>query len=101
MEKVWEVRWTTMAADEFESTIDWLIENWNFEIAEKFSVDVWGRIQRLSKHPFTGRKSSSIKDCRQTVVLPYHILIYKIFEEHIEIIRVFDGRQNPSKLLQP
>ena len=34
MEKVWEVRWTTMAADEFESTIDWLIENWNFEIEE-------------------------------------------------------------------
>ena len=31
-----------MAADEFESTVDWLIKNWNFEIAEKFSFDFWG-----------------------------------------------------------
>ena len=27
MEQVWEVRWTLIAASEYEATIDWLLEN--------------------------------------------------------------------------
>ena len=32
------------------------------------------------------------------MVLPYHILLYKTENETIEIIRLFDGRQNPEKI---
>ena len=36
--------------------------------------------------------------CRKTLVLPYHILLYKTENEAIEIIRLFDGRQDPEKI---
>ncbi len=99
MEQIREVRWTKIAANEFEATIDWLLKNRSSAIAVNFRDDVWNKIQRLRKQPFIGRQSAMIQNCRQTIVLPYHIIIYKIFDEHIEVIRVFDARQNPNKLI--
>lgn len=101
MEQVWEVRWTLIAASEYEATINWLLENWNEKIAAKFRDDVWNKIQRLTKSPFIGRPSEQLTDCRQTLVLPYHVIIYKIFASHMEIVRVFDTRQNPSNIITP
>ncbi len=64
----------------------------------RFVTNVENKIDLLKRFPFIGNPSSILTDCRKTIVLPYHILIYKITEDCIEIIRLFDGRQNTEKL---
>jgi plasmid stabilization system protein ParE len=85
MEQIWEIRWTNTAANEFEVTIDWLLYKFNKKIAASFRDKVWSKVQRVSKSPLIGKPSPYLENCRQC-------------DTHIDILRVFDGRQNTSKL---
>lgn len=38
MEQVWEVRWTLIAASEYEATINWLLENWNEKLLRNLGM---------------------------------------------------------------
>jgi plasmid stabilization system protein ParE len=98
MGKIYEVKWTILAAEEFEYSVDWLIKHWNENIAIQFVDAVESKIAMLKKFPSLGNPSSAIPGCRKTLVLPYHILLYKREGETIEIIRLFDGRQDPEKI---
>jgi plasmid stabilization system protein ParE len=98
MEQVWEIRWTNTAANEFEATIDWLLYKFNEKVAASFRDNVWSKIERLSRTPFIGKPSPYLENCRQTIVPPYHLIIYKLYDSHIDVLRVFDGRQSLSKL---
>ena len=98
MGKIYKVKWTLLAAEEYEHSVDWLIKHWNENIAIQFVDAVENKIALLKKFPLLGNPSSAIPGCRKTLVLPYHILLYKTENETIEIIRLFDGRQDPEKI---
>ncbi len=98
MGKIYKVKWTLIAANEYEHSVDWLIKNWNENIAIKFIDAVENKIALLRKFPLLGNPSSANPGCRKTLVLPYHILLYKTENETIEIIRLFDGRQKSEKI---
>ncbi|MES2773570.1 MAG: hypothetical protein V4722_05275 [Bacteroidota bacterium] len=51
MGKVYKVRWTLIAAEEFEEAINWLLENWNEKIAADFITSVTKKIELVQK-PF-------------------------------------------------
>lgn len=99
MGKVLKVKWTLMAAQEYQSAVDWLLIHWDEKIALRFVNDVEGKINLLKQFPFIGNISSILPQCRKTIILPYHILIYKVTDDSIEIIRLFDGRQHTEKLI--
>ena len=98
MGKIYKVKWTLIAVEEYEHAVDWLIMNWNENMAIQFVDAVENKIALLKKFPLLGNPSSAIPGCRKTLVLPYHILLYKAENETIEIIRLFDGRQDPEKI---
>jgi plasmid stabilization system protein ParE len=92
------VVWTELALLEYDETIDWLLENWTTQIAIRFTELVEQKINAIKHNPLMGAQSHFLKECRKIWVPPYHILIYKVTQDSIEIIRFFDGRQNPEKL---
>lgn len=98
MGKVLKVKWTLLAAQEYQSAVDWLLMYWDEKIAMRFVTNVENKIDLLRQFPFIGNVSSILPQCRKTLILPYHILIYKVTEDSIEIIRLFDGRQHSDKL---
>jgi plasmid stabilization system protein ParE len=98
MGKIYKVKWTLLAAEEYEYSVDWLIKHWNENIAIQFVDAVENKIALLKKFPLLGNPSPAIPGCRKTLVLPYHILLYKAENETIKIIRLFDGRQDPEKI---
>jgi plasmid stabilization system protein ParE len=100
MEKNIPVVWTEIALLEYEETIDWLLKSWDTRIAIQFTELVEQKIISLKHNPKMGTFSRYLKDCRKIWIPPYHILIYKISPDSIQIIRFFDGRQSPEKLNQ-
>jgi plasmid stabilization system protein ParE len=101
MGKIHTVKWTLIASEEFQGTVDWLIKNWDEKIAIRFVTDVENKIMLLKKFPLLGTPSSVITGCRKTLVLPYHIMLYTVENESLEIVRLFDTRQNPEKITIP
>ena len=75
MGKIHTVKWTLIAAQEYQDTVDWLIKNWNEQIALRFVTDIENKIALLKKFPLPGTSSSVITGCRKTIVLPYHTML--------------------------
>lgn len=98
MAKIIAVKWSIIASVEFEQSVDWLIYKFGRSVALEFAQNIFEKIDRLTINPEIGRLSLHLDNCRQTIVPPYHILIYRIENQTLEIVRLFDGRQNLSRL---
>jgi plasmid stabilization system protein ParE len=94
MEHPKTIIWSTQANMDLLDALDFIQKNWNTKIAGKFLNDIEKKISLIQKFPFIGISVKYPKNCRKILVQPYHLLFYRVTSEHIEIIRLFDGRQN-------
>jgi addiction module RelE/StbE family toxin len=85
------IRWTDDAYAEFESAIQF-IQNDNSNAAAKIATAVCDRIERLLALPSLGR-SGEVPGTRELVVTPY-VVVYRIYDEVIEILHVWHGAQD-------
>lgn len=78
----------------------YLLESWGLKTRDKFISKLTNKIKQISSQPNSCPKSSEYKNLYKCVVTKHTILYYRISHEQnrIEIITVFDTRQNPNKL---
>jgi plasmid stabilization system protein ParE len=93
-----QVRWSLTAHEDLQLSLDFIMNQWNPVIAAKFLDAIESKIKLLKRAPFIGSPSSYLSGCRKTLVPPYHALIYRVTDSHLEIVRLFDMRQDPAKL---
>jgi plasmid stabilization system protein ParE len=98
MEKNRQIVWSLQAQIDFYDSIDFINGQWNEQIAQKFIEAVYHKVKLIEKFPLIGRAVMFPKRCRKLYIKPYHLLFYRVSPEKIEIVRIFDGRQNPEKL---
>ena len=79
---------------------DFLLENWNLKVRNDFIKKLTSKIEQISEQPESCPQSTEFKGLFKCVVTKQTTFYYRInFErEEIEIITVFDTRQNPNKL---
>ncbi|NLP59536.1 type II toxin-antitoxin system RelE/ParE family toxin, partial [Lutibacter sp. B1] len=79
---------------------DFLLENWNLKVRNDFIKKLTSKIEQISEQPESCPQSIEFKGLFKCVVTKQTTFYYRIkFErEEIEIITVFDTRQDPNKL---
>ncbi|WP_034893358.1 type II toxin-antitoxin system RelE/ParE family toxin [Gillisia sp. Hel_I_29] len=79
---------------------EYLLENWSKKVRDKFIEKLSKRIQQISSQPESCPKSTDLKGLFKCVVTKQTTFYYRISnsKKEIEIITVFDTRQNPKKL---
>ncbi|REE06926.1 type II toxin-antitoxin system RelE/ParE family toxin [Winogradskyella pacifica] len=79
---------------------EYLIEEWNLKTRDKFISKLNDKIKQISSQPDSCPKSSEFKNLYKCVVTKQTTFFYRIIAEQkeIEIITIFDTRQNPDKL---
>ena len=79
---------------------DFLLENWNLKVRNDFIKKLTSKINQISEHPESCPQSSEFKSLFKCVVAKQTTFYYRINlgRKEIEIITVFDTRQNPDKL---
>jgi len=79
---------------------NFLLENWNLKVRNDFIKKLTSKINQISEQPESCPQSSEFKGLFKCVVTKQTTLFYRInFDrKEIEIITVFDTRQNPDKL---
>lgn len=95
MEEVWEIRWTPEAIDDLTSLGDFIAVR-NPVAAKKVVARIFDAAHLLAEFPRVGR-AGRVPGTRELVVLrtPY-LLIYRIDEPLVEVLRVMHGaRQWP------
>ena len=94
----YKIFWTSQAYLDFSQIVRFIKETWGKKSAEEFIVQIDEIVSLLSKFPFIGKIIYLQKHIRAFVISKQTALIYRIKNEKITILNLFDNRQSPDKL---
>src|SRR3954466_14293688 len=92
-----EIRWSNNARLDYKNVVDYLLLEWNEEIALRFIELVEYKVLHIKAHPFTGLRSKVDPAIRSVSITKHNRLYYKITKDLLEIVNIFDTRQHPNK----
>jgi len=78
----------------------YLTENWRLQVKDDFFKKLAIKVHQIESQPYSCIKSKEFKGLYKYVVTKQTTFYYRVFEkqQEIEIITIFDTRQNPDKL---
>ncbi|QLE01510.1 type II toxin-antitoxin system RelE/ParE family toxin [Galbibacter sp. BG1] len=89
-----------LAESKLTKLSEYLLENWGKSARDKFIQKLNKKIFQISKLPESCPSSSEFNNLYKCVVSKQTTFYYRIVKDRdeIEIITIFDSRQNPEKL---
>ena len=98
MRSGFRIVWTDRALSNLDSIIEYLTLNWSEKETSNFFRKLDSRIDIISRRPLLYPSTSSRENIRRSVLTPQVTIYYRINKETVEILTLFDNRQNPSRL---
>lgn len=97
MNKVYSVIWSSLAEKDFAGILDYLHSEWNQQVANNFIDLLDQSILQLQINPnlFPIIHKKGIRRC---VITKHNTLFYRINVNTVEILRLYDTRQDPDSL---
>ena len=92
------VLWSPSAKKDIENITDYLIKEWGTRIVSNFLSKLNWIISQIVINPKQYPKINSKLKIRKCVITKQNTLFYRIKGTKVEIIRIYDTRQNPKKL---
>jgi plasmid stabilization system protein ParE len=93
-----EVLLTYLAAIDYENVIDYLIVNWGINVTNNFIERFDQVLILLSKNAGMFPFVDEVKRMQKCILTKHNILYFIETEDIIEVITIFDTRQDPRKL---
>jgi len=78
--------------------LDYLENEWSVKVKKDFIKKLDKNLLKISKYPSSNPESKEIKGLFKSIVTKQISLFYKVKSDEIEIVTLFDTRQNPNKL---
>jgi plasmid stabilization system protein ParE len=78
-------------------TYDYILNTFSSKAASHFLDRIERRIDFIAAHPEAGKPSQKRKNVRCVLFPPHNQIYYRFENERIEILLLFDMRQNPNK----
>lgn len=89
-----------LAELKLELLIEYLVTEWGESSKEKFLKKLEITIDRISKFPDSNQMSNELGGIFKCVVSRQTSLVYRMKIDEVEIITIFDNRQDPKKIKQ-
>ena len=80
-----------------QKVLVYLEKEWSHKVAAEFLMKIDRRIELLTKQPFVGAPSSKINDIRGLLITRHNRMYYKIKNDKVIILAMYDTRINPEK----
>ncbi len=93
-----EIIWSPLAEQDLGNILEYLAENWNQKVTTHFLNKIDLATNQIAKIPNQFPIINKKLQVRKCVVTKQNTLYYRYIEKRIEILRLFDTRQNPKKL---
>ena len=92
-----DLLWTDRALTEYDNLLDYLLEKWGEAITLRVIGEINQKISQIKKFPEHFPVFLKGKQIRRCVASPQTSIFFHIKGDVIEIISLFDNRQNPQK----
>ena len=93
-----KIIWSPKSEEDFENILEYLSKEWDAEITLKFVDLIDILLIQISINPRQFpliHKSLNIRKC---VISKHNTLYYRNRRNHIELLRIYDNRQDPESL---
>ena len=92
------VLWSPLAEEDLGFTLSYLETNWNTTVAIQYLNKIDHLIYQIAANPKQFPFVNRNKEVRKCVITKHNTIFYRDKKEVIELLRIFDTRQNPEKL---
>jgi len=89
---------TLNAKADLENISAWLAEKWNLRVLDNFLSLYESKIFVIAEYPSRYPVIHQSSKLRKAVLTKHNIILYREKEDHIEIVSIFDTRQDPEKI---
>jgi len=93
-----QVIWSPQSENDLFQIVDYLQKNWEIKLAIKFIDIVDEIVNQISLNPRQFPLIQKRKKIRKCVITKHNSLFYRERKEFIDILRIYDTRQDPHKL---
>lgn len=93
-----QVNWSPLAEGDLTNILDYLHKNWERKVASYF-IDLTNNfINQISINPKQFPLINKRKGIRKCVITKHNTLFYRDKSSVVEILRIYDTRQDPNTL---
>ena len=89
---------TPIANEDLENISDWLAKVWGVKVFFNFFDLQEDKIRTIAEFPSRYPIIHPPSKLRKAVLTKHNIILYREKEEYIEIVSIFDTRQDPDKI---
>ena len=93
------IKWSSLAENDFAKIVDYLETRWNNTVCIEFIDNIDFCIRLIQKNPNLFPFFNIKLQIRKCVVIKQNTLYYRETNSRIEVLRIYDSRQNPDSLL--
>ncbi|MFC0344210.1 type II toxin-antitoxin system RelE/ParE family toxin [Epilithonimonas hispanica] len=86
-----------IADKDLEDIFDYTFDEFGYDQAEKYLLEIEEIFQNLIINPQIGKKRDEIKQGLYSFPKDNHIIFYRILDNHIRIVRVLHGSRDIPK----
>jgi hypothetical protein len=90
-----EIRFTFEAEETYKAVVAQLLERWGNKFVIKFQTKIYKSLENISKSPYIYPIAEENTGIRKCILHKNCSLLYKIFDDRVEIICFWDNRQDP------
>ncbi len=91
---------SALAERKLNLLLDYLTEEWGFNSKSKYLEKFKRAINQISSHPKSCQESSEMQGIYKCIVTKQSSFYYRINNNEIEIITIFDNRQDQRKIFE-
>ena len=80
-----------------QKVLTYLEKEWSQKVAVEFLTKIDRRIELLTRQPYVGALSTKVKNIRGLLITRHSRLYYKIKDDKVTILNMYDTRMHPKK----
>ncbi len=92
-----KIVWSADAVSDYEQNIDYLLDKWGVKETQQFIDEVTDILDTISKMPELF-PLSDYRNIRKCVVRKQVSILYTVNDDKIELVRIWNNKQNPQNL---
>ena len=93
-----KIIWSPQSEEDFENILNYLTSKWDANVAVKFIDLVDALLMQIASNPRQFPLIHKKYNIRKCVITKQNTLFYRNRRHHIELLRIYDNRQDPKKL---
>lgn len=92
-----EIVWTEPVLQDLKVIVSYIESEWSEKLADKFVDELLIKIKTLSVQPYMGMVSAKFPAVRSIKVSRHNRLYYRIENDLLVLLNIFDLRRHPDK----